>query len=60
MRTVFFLVLLVFWPHLVNAQETVKYWISLTDKYEFSSKHTQVEDDHLSGHAVARRIQWGD
>ncbi len=58
MRTVLFLVLLVCWPHLVNAQETVKYWILLTDKYEFSSKHAQVvEDDHLSGHTVARRMQ---
>ena len=59
MRPVLFLVLLVFCPHLVNAQETIKYWIFLTDKYKFSSKHTQVEDDHLSGHAVARHIQRG-
>lgn len=60
MRPVLFLVLLVFWPHLVNAQETVKYWIFLTDKYDVSGKHTQVEDDYLSGHAVARRIQRGE
>ena len=58
-RAIFFLLTFLI-PHIAIAQEKPKYWIFLTDKQDALTKTIQVEENHLTDKAIARRALRGE
>ncbi len=59
-RTIFFGLIFLISFYTATAQEKPKHWIFLADKPEVLAKHEQVEENHLTDRAMARRTLRGE